>query len=802
MSNKKKRINQNNNGKILNNSSQGIQGDLLKITAVHSQAIETATEEDLQVVQPLPTPASINLTECWKIANEARQLFESQAKRTKSESDKAEATRKQLESEKNKVITLREELETQQQELDEKQKKLDRQQATLNARETELLEKERELSERELNAEAGFAAQNRNSLAQLEAEARILREELSQIRRTISEERVKSLQELETELIQKGAEAEEELERKYREFQETLCAERQELEEEKQRTVSAQKQLRRQQERLEVDRELFEEDKQALKEKVGRKAAARVEELQAEVSATHEKLEQARTERDRLQSILIQREEADRKFGHKTPEQVLEEIKTIQREKQELERKLAMRPSEDAAERLGELELQREAWETERSQLKREMQQLKHNLTNTRIEVTALEDLRNEKEALLASKSLLQTALDELKAQVQDLTSKVEGKSAFPACSAMDSDRGMQAEVPLLEEIPSLKEFAEDLRYRIAWNPQTGKQLYYSARDIRAFLGGLAMSRLHILQGISGTGKTSLPLAFARALGGNATLLEVQAGWRDRQDLIGHFNAFEGRFYESEFLQAIYKAQCPAYQNRIYLILLDEMNLSRPEQYFADFLSKLEQDTPVLELMTAPVEPAPQLLQEGRKLSIPPNVWFVGTANHDETTLEFADKTYDRSHIMELPRNRENFEIPQIEHRDPVSYQALNIAFEKAKDNYAREASKAYNFLHEIEDTLDKCFQVGWGNRLQRQMQNFVPVVIASGGTIGEATDHILATKILRKIRDRYDTQPDDLRKLQEDIRLGWSELETGTEPELSLAIIREELRRLGEADI
>ena len=62
------------------------------------------------------------------------------------------------------------------------------------------------------------------------------------------------------------------------------------------------------------------------------------------------------------------------------------------------------------------------------------------------------------------------------------------------------------------------------------------------------------MSRLHLLQGISGTGKTNLPVAFAGAIGAECKVIEIQAGWRDRQDLLGHYNVFERKFYESEFL--------------------------------------------------------------------------------------------------------------------------------------------------------------------------------------------------------------------------------------------------------
>ncbi|MBN0287701.1 AAA family ATPase, partial [Pseudomonas aeruginosa] len=95
-------------------------------------------------------------------------------------------------------------------------------------------------------------------------------------------------------------------------------------------------------------------------------------------------------------------------------------------------------------------------------------------------------------------------------------------------------------------------------------------------------------------QGISGTGKTSLAKAFAKAMGGFCTDIAVQAGWRDRDDLLGHYNAFERRFYEKDCLQALYRAQTPRWRDTCNVILLDEMNLSRPEQYFAEFLSALE----------------------------------------------------------------------------------------------------------------------------------------------------------------------------------------------------------------
>ena len=92
-------------------------------------------------------------------------------------------------------------------------------------------------------------------------------------------------------------------------------------------------------------------------------------------------------------------------------------------------------------------------------------------------------------------------------------------------------------------------------------------------------------------------------------------------------------------------------------------------------------------------------------------------------------------------------------------------------------------------------------FGIGWGNRLESQMKNYVPVVIDCGGSLGEATDHVLATKLLRKIRNRYDNRPEAIEKLRERINETWPSLDPDSAPLKSLAILKEELRRLGHDD-
>ena len=404
--------------------------------------------------------------------------------------------------------------------------------------------------------------------------------------------------------------------------------------------------------------------------------------------------------------------------------------------------------------------------------------------------------------SLESQRQLLHKANEQIRSEIDDLISRNEAESPFPACTAMDSDSKLQSFESTFEDIGDLKAFAEDLRQRIAFDPEhLDQHLYYTPADVRSFLGGLAMGPLVLLQGISGTGKTSLPLAFARAVGTEAEVIEVQAGWRDPQDLAGHYNAFEKRFYEKEFLQALYRAGTPQYEDTIRIVLLDEMNLSYPEQYFSDLLSTLELPTEGRHLVLMPhsVNPAPALFIEGRKLRIPPNVWFIGTANHDETTMDFADKTYDRSHVMEFPHRPEPFDVDKPSPRSPLSFGALRKHFGDAIKRRTKSAEKTIEFLEEtVRKPLANDFEIGWGPRLERQIRRYVPVVVAAGGSVGEATDHMLAMRLLRKLKNRHDNRPEHLEALRQRIKESWPELGKSGQPTKSFELLDSELRRLG----
>lgn len=781
---------------------------LAAITEANNAVVAEATEDEMRVA--LATPPSSDGSDLDLIAA-AKRVDETLAL-LKARSDGLARRQSELDAREETALGRDEDLKARASALEnaergakEAQAKAKQAEEESRRRESDLQGRELSMRKRELNAEAGFAAERRVSLEQLDLEAATLRDELSKARAQIAKERAEWEAQRRAEdehwrvdQKQAAAQLESTLADTERSSAELLRVDRQQLSKER-------AELKKRAAQVELERDVLREDREAFDERVARRAAHELEAAKAKQKDVEARLASAQASRDEIYQKLRLRDEAERALGNRPLEEVKQELDGLVRARDSLTAQLAKRPSHDVTERLASLERAQEEWESERARLTQESVAARAALARASIAVTELETLRDQKAALESARDLLHTALEELRKDVDERIRRADGVSPFPACSQMDADSGLQTQTPVTDEISDLKVFCQELQHRIAIDPANpDKVLFYELRDIRCFLGGLAMSRLHLLQGISGTGKTSLPLAVARALGAGSTLVEVQAGWRDRQDLVGHFNAFERRFYESEFLQALYRAQCPRYAELVNIVVLDEMNLSHPEQYFADLLSALEQDPSIqkLDLMTAPVEPAPAHLRNGRTLAIPPNVWFVGTANHDETTKDFADKTYDRAHVMELPRNRAQFQPQRLPARAPVSFDAVRSAFAKAQRAHEAKAKEAYAFVDEsFADILGRRFGVGWGNRLERQMLAFVPVVIAAGGTVGEAVDHIFATKLLRKVRDRHDTRPEDLTALSERIAEVWPKLDRTVGAVSSTAIVREELRRLVGAE-
>ena len=173
-----------------------------------------------------------------------------------------------------------------------------------------------------------------------------------------------------------------------------------ELQAERARLVQARSTMKVDVQRLEVDRELLSEDRKAFDTRVQRKASAVLEEAQARYGDLEVRLTVARKECDRLYEQLRTYEEAERRLGNRSPNEVKHELDALTHERDSLKQQLAMRPNAEAVARLQELERTREEWENERLQLKQEVMEMKHALARSSIAVTEIETLRDQKAAL------------------------------------------------------------------------------------------------------------------------------------------------------------------------------------------------------------------------------------------------------------------------------------------------------------------------------------------------------------------------------------------------------------------
>ena len=302
---------------------------------------------------------------------------------------------------------------------------------------------------------------------------------------------------------------------------------------------------------------------------------------------------------------------------------------------------------------------------------------------------------------------------------------------------------------PEYDEGITLREVCEEFR---AFSAEKLK-LYYDIGDIRRFIGGMAVTKLLILQGMSGTGKTSLAYAFGEFLENMTVVVPIQPMWKERTDLVGYYNEFTRRFNETTLLYKMYEANC---NDEIYITVLDEMNIARVEYYFAEFLSLLEipnAEGRNLDVVADKWEDDPKLLQENGKLRLPTNMWFVGTANNDDSTFSISDKVYDRAMVLNLDKKAEAFEAPEGKSKK-ISAKHLTELYARAEREYGI-TDRNLRRLKELDEYMIRTYHITFGNRIMKQIKSYVPVLVACGGTELEGLDDILSRKVFRKLESK-----------------------------------------------
>lgn len=474
-----------------------------------------------------------------------------------------------------------------------------------------------------------------------------------------------------------------------------------------------------------------------------------------------------------------------------------------------------------------------------------QINQLQSEVANKEHELSRRANVQLEYEQLKEQLGLLRSLNDHLRTELSTTKKMLESSTGdvCPALTQIDTNVDSEKENDLKKKRDNLKSQSESLNsivnHIITYAASRAKPLFYSKEDIKAFIAGMAASPFAILQGMSGTGKTSLPRIFADAIFGEVNIVPVESSWRDRNELLGYYNDFSKKYTAKEFTCDLYKANTPNYRSVPYFIVLDEMNLSRVEYYFADFLSVLENDpnewkvqlvetdmrqlpneiTPevrdalanddsaryvelrsiveklypekgsldseaiqntqagekqkLLQFLeekhfknihgSASLVTGPQLLEDGKTITIPENVWFIGTANKDESTFEITDKVYDRAQVMNFKNRAKGTKLDKSIEKKFIPYGTLKTLFTKAKKEFEFDCA-SNSAINDIDDYLKAHFKVSFGNRILDQINKFVPVYVAASFVskpkneaeenvyIYEALDYQITNKVLRKL--------------------------------------------------
>ncbi|MDX8360950.1 hypothetical protein [Cytobacillus sp. IB215316] len=257
-------------------------------------------------------------------------------------------------------------------------------------------------------------------------------------------------------------------------------------------------------------------------------------------------------------------------------------------------------------------------------------------------------------------------------------------------------------------------------------------------RDLHLNLTALDDKHFVVLSGISGTGKTQICRLYANAVYGLEyenenpyfSIIPVRPDWTDASSLFGYYSSFEKRYVKTEFLKVILNAL--KQREKPHFILLDEMNLARVEYYLSDYLSAVESRKEI------PLHQDDHITDVPQRLSIPPNIYILGTINVDETTHSISDKVLDRAFVMTL---------------SDVDFTSF---WDRVDQDMKDLLKKEFVLLKELHATLAK-YELHFGYRTMGEMLQklYANYQLGSDHAMDwkESLDGVIAEKVLTKIR-------------------------------------------------
>ena len=284
----------------------------------------------------------------------------------------------------------------------------------------------------------------------------------------------------------------------------------------------------------------------------------------------------------------------------------------------------------------------------------------------------------------------------------------------------------------------------------------------YDERDLYNFHISAKSSRLVILAGRSGTGKSGLVRLYGEALGltpSQVAFLPVRPSWMDDGDILGYLDRNRMLYFPSDTGLAELLVEASRHPEKMYIVCFDEMNLARAEYYFAQFISVLEKkENPALQLYNPSLEERVYNHSDyPARIPLMDNVLFMGTVNVDESTYHFSDKILDRANVITL-HQRKFSDMARLTRREVASEVEVSAdeyrQFRK-DEGVVTLSDEELHLLDDLNAALDeRGTSGGIGYRVVSDMSRYL-ANIPSGSPMNrkEALDMQIVQRVLTKVR-------------------------------------------------
>lgn len=292
--------------------------------------------------------------------------------------------------------------------------------------------------------------------------------------------------------------------------------------------------------------------------------------------------------------------------------------------------------------------------------------------------------------------------------------------------------------------------------------------------QIEAFRKELLAKPFLIFTGLSGSGKTRAAREIAHRLAPKERreLVAVGPDWHNRDPLLGYPDGLHHqRYLSNPVLNLILRAGSEEGKEYPHFLILDEMNLSHVERYFADFLSAMETSEESISLYEGParyLDPESETGEIPEKITIPPNLYVIGTVNVDETTYQFSPKVLDRAHVVEFTMKvgdlKPFFDNPEAAALLPAYSEAEAREFQERAKTQDQEAIQFAADHGTFQSEMEQLFAVmqahraEFGYRTLKEASRFLYFSLAQaaegkeGSPYRDAMDQIILQKLLPKL--------------------------------------------------